>query len=80
MIISDEAFHQWKQNDCTVSLLKLIEDLIEAGKKSITGHILGSQHVDIELLNIYKGELLGLDKLQGAILDKETLEGEDEVE
>ena len=80
--ITDEAFHQWKQNDCTISLIKLIDSLIDKGEKSIVGHVLGKEHIDIESLSIYKGELLGLDILQKAILDKNTLEmeAEDEME
>ena len=84
MKISDEAFHQWKQNDCTVGLIKLLNDSIEIGENSILGYIKSTSDISVSRLAFYKGVLNNLIEVQEAIQNKATLEadmeGEDEVE
>jgi hypothetical protein len=73
-IISDHAYHQWKQHDCTKALLMLLDDGLDVADKSILGHVQGNNEINVNELNRLKGGYYTAHEIKHAVLNKKQLE------
>lgn len=74
IIISDQIFHNWKQNDCTKAVIKVIDDIISRQERVIANYVVSAAEININSLYQMRGVANLAKELAQIIQEKDTLE------
>jgi hypothetical protein len=72
--ISNQVFNNWKNHDCTKSLIKIIDDCVETIKKLSLKELEGVSKINVDQLYFCRGGKYIAEQIKEKLLNKQELE------